>query len=346
MSKAKKIIIILSSVIALIAVAIITYGFWMLSKINHKTINKSSSALGISTSYDTNSKSKYDDIVNIALFGIDARGNEAARSDTIMILSVNRKENTVKVISLLRDSYVKIEGHGSTKLTHAYFYGGAPLAIKTINQNFNMNIKDYVTVNFDSCAKVIDAVGGVTIKISEAERLNANHNIQEYAKAWHVTPTYIKKSGEQVLNGMQAVGYARIRYVGNADYERTERQRRVMEQLFDKALKMSPLQYPKMLSTILPLVETSLTSSDILDIGSSVMKSGSAKFEQMRFPLNKDLVTNGTINGVTIKDGLINGVNYVFSDLNVTSQELYDYIFNDIDPTKPSTTSTSSGTNK
>lgn len=324
----KKILIIvvaIFSVILLAGIGSVIYIYWALGRTNHTTIDQTPEALGINSTFQApENKKEYDDIINIALFGIDARGGDKGRSDATMVLSINRKKNEVKVISLMRDSYVDVEGHGKTKLCHAYAYGGAPLAIKTINQDYNLNIKDYVTVTFDSLAKVIDAVGGVTINVSEDERENANISIQEYAGVYDKTPTLIEKSGEQLLNGMQAVGYARIRHVGNCDYERTERQRTVMEQLFNKALKMNPLEYPKLLNTILPMVETSLNSNDILGIGTSVMKSGSARFQQARFPLDEDIAKNGTIDGVS----------YVISDIKVTSEKLDRYIFEDIDPTQ------------
>ena len=194
------IIIILLLLLASIAIGLTAFTNWMSGKINHKDIDQTSAALGIGASYQDNS---YDYVENIALFGVDARGDEKGRSDAVMILSVDHKRNKVKIISLMRDSYVKVEGHDNTKLCHAYYYGGAPLAIKTINQNYNLNIKDYVTVNFDSLAQVIDAVGGVTINISEDERQDANNSIREYAEVYNKTPTYIEKSGEQVLDGMQ-----------------------------------------------------------------------------------------------------------------------------------------------
>ena len=108
---------------------------------------------------------KYDGIRNIAVFGVDRRGGNAnTRSDVIMIVTLDNQHKKVKATSLLRDSYVSVEGYGKTKLTHAYSYGGPELAIKTINSNFNMNIRDFVTVDFDSMAKIVDAVGEMCIR--------------------------------------------------------------------------------------------------------------------------------------------------------------------------------------
>ena len=240
-----------------------------------------------------------------------------------MILTVDRKNNKMKATSLLRDSYVTIQGRKSKeKLAHAYAYGGPELAIQTINQNFGLNVRDYVTVDFDSMAKVVDAMGGVTIDVQANEIKSTNESIKEYCKYYKETPTYVKKAGVQTLNGMQACGYSRVRYAGNGDdRQRTDRQRRVIEQVFNKALAMNPLEYPSMAAKVVPLMETSLSTSKILGLGTAVLKSGSAKFDQMRFPMNMDLMPE-TINGVSV----------ITFDETATKQKLHDFLFEDITP--------------
>lgn len=116
------------------------------------------------------------DIFNVALFGLDTRDENSfsGRSDTIIIVSVDRKNNVVKLSSILRDSYVAIEGHKNQKITHAYAFGGAELAIKTLNQNFSMNITDYATINFYKLGQAIDLLGGIDIEVTEAERVHLN----------------------------------------------------------------------------------------------------------------------------------------------------------------------------
>src|SRR5699024_8489086 len=148
------------------------------------------------------------DIFNVALFGVDTRDEDSfsGRSDTIIIASVDKKNNVVKLTSILRDSYVAIEGHKNQKITHAYMYGGAELAIKTINQNFGMNITDYVTVNFAKVAEAIDVLGGVDLEITERERVEVNNIGDDEDPDF----PYIEESGMVHLNGKQAVVYARI----------------------------------------------------------------------------------------------------------------------------------------
>ncbi len=160
-----------------------------------------------------------------------------------MIATVDKRHNKIKLASVMRDSYVPIDGYGKNKLNSAYFYGGPELAIKTLNQTFGLDISDYVTVNFSEMAAIVDAVGGVEIDISEAERKDANHNMIEQAAMDGSQVDTIQKAGLQTLSGMQAVGYARIRHVGNADFERTQRQRNVMQAIFKKGKEISPILF-------------------------------------------------------------------------------------------------------
>ena len=116
-----------------------------------------------------------DEVINIAVFGVDSRSDEVAgRSDAMMIVSVDMKHGKIKAVSLMRDSLVDIPGYGKYKLNGAYARGGVQLAIKTINRNFKMNITDYVSLNFNQLAGIVDALGGVEVEITEAERRNAN----------------------------------------------------------------------------------------------------------------------------------------------------------------------------
>lgn len=307
--------------LVLVVAGTLGYAVWLNSQIQRNTITKDDSALGIDDKFQDK---KYDDITNIALFGVDRRGNTVGRSDAIMVLTIDRKRNKMKATSLLRDSYVMISGRSSSeKLAHAYAYGGPELAIQTINQNFGLNIRDYITVDFDSMAKIVDAVGGVTIDVKANEIASANESIREYCAVYEIaSPTYIRQAGVQTLNGMQACGYSRVRYAGNGDdRQRTDRQRRVIEQVFEQVKSISPLQYPALASKLVPLIETSLSTTDILGLGTSVMKSGTASFDQMRFPMNVDLIPKR-----------IDGADVLTFDLTVTQQKIHDFLFDDIKP--------------
>lgn len=174
------------------------------------------------------------DIFNVALFGVDTRDEDSfsGRSDTIIIASVDKKNNVVKLTSILRDSYVAIEGHKNQKITHAYAFGGAELAIKTINQNFGMNITDYATINFYKLADAIDILGGIDIEVTEAERKHLNDIGDDENPDFN----YLDEAGTVHLNGEQAVVYARLRKI-DSDVARSNRQRKVIEALIVQAKK-------------------------------------------------------------------------------------------------------------
>ena len=188
---------------------------------------------------------------NIALFGVDNQnGGYSGRSDNIIILSLNEETNEVKMSSIYRDTYVKVDGHGYTKINHAYAYGGAELAMNTINKNLDLNIKEFVTVNFKVVEDVVDAVGGITIKVTAAEATQIPG---------------ISGAGTYTLKGNQALEYARIRKI-DSDFQRTERMRTVLEAVFNKVKKMSITKLNKIVDKILPTVKTNIKMGEITEM--------------------------------------------------------------------------------
>ena len=175
---------------------------------------------------------------NIALFGVDSRANDLrknTRSDSIIVASINNKTHDVKLVSIYRDTYVKIHDHGCTKVNHAYAYGGPDLAVNTLNKNFDLNIKDFVTVNFSALTNVIDELGGVELTIKKEELKWVNAYGHDVAKINGQKYTKIKHPGKQTVTGVQATGYCRVRYTKGGDFTRAERQRTVLQAIFAKA---------------------------------------------------------------------------------------------------------------
>ena len=210
---------------------------------------------------------------NIALFGIDSRDSSLGkgnRSDCIIIASINNETKEVKLISVYRDTYVNIEGYGLDKITHAYSYGEAPLAIKTLNENFDLNITEFATVNFDAVAEAINALGGVVIDVEPEEVQYINSYINETSSVTGLTTERITSSGTQTLDGVQAVAYARIRYTEGGDYKRTERMRTVVEAMIEKFKTKSISEMNQIIDQILPEVYTNITASDIFALIPSV----------------------------------------------------------------------------
>lgn len=275
---------------------------------------------GTTTNYKSDNS-----ILNIALFGIDIgrEKTDPPHSDSIIIATIDKKHNKLKLTSIMRDTYVNVSGHGKTKITEAYTYGGPLLAIKTLNENFGLDIKNYVTVNFFSLEKVIDVLGGVEITIKEYEIAQINEWIIEAAKIEGKSAQTISQPGTYRLSGLQAVAYSRIRKVGDGDFERTERQRRVLTQLFNELKSKGLYKYPTIASEVFPLIETSLTKSDIINAGAFIVGSGISNIEQQRFPLDG-----------YCKGEMINSIWYLVlkPNLSVTSKQLRDYIYDDIKP--------------
>ena len=234
-------------------------------------------------------------ITNIALFGLDSRSKVTdnkdkaltGRSDSIIILSVNTNNNTIKMTSILRDSWVPVDGKGMQKINAAYAYGGAQLAIKTINKNYGLDITDYVSVSLHQLWKVIDFMGGIDIQITEAERKELNY----LANSEGFGVNKLEKSGYVHLDGGQAMTYARIRHT-DGDNIRAMRQQKVLSCLLEKAKNMSATEYPALLKSILAHVETSLDYSEIISF--APLLSGSLTLNSKNIP-GDEVVAKGGI---------------------------------------------------
>lgn len=307
-------------------------GFYLVNtfgKIKTHKIDNSDNAVGV----DEEFKKKLgevdgsEDIINIALLGIDKQEkDDPGRSDSTMIVSIDKKDKKIKMISVMRDSYVKIDGHGRDKLNHAHAYGGPQLTIKTLNQNFGLNIKHFVSVDFGNMADIVNALGGIDINIkadelSEKNPYNINFYIREISGIKKVkNPPTVTKTGMQHLNGIQAVAYSRIRSTGDGDFDRTERQREVLTQLFNKIKSAGVLKLPGIANKLMEYVSTSMDSGQILALGTDVLKSG-LNIEQERFP------QDGYCQGK-----MINGTWYLQYDETATKNQIFDYIFKDVKP--------------
>ena len=202
---------------------------------------------------------------NIAIFGVDSRADtyDDTRSDCIIIASLNEKTKDVKLISVYRDSYLNIDGHGLDKVTHAFAFGGAELAINTLNKNLDLDIKEFVAVNFGAVVDIINEVGGVEITIENEELKYINSYIDGIDKQEGTKTAHINTAGKQTLNGVQALAYSRIRYTSGGDYKRTERMRDVLTATFNKAKKLSVTQLNHALDTLLPEVSTNINPKEI-----------------------------------------------------------------------------------
>lgn len=191
------------------------------------------------------------DYRNIAIFGLDSRDNSFSnsRSDCIIIVSINKKTNDVKLTSVYRDTYVDIEGYGLDKITHAYAYGGPELAINTLNKNLDLNITEFVTVNFDTVETIVDSIGGITLTITDSEASQIGFS----------------SGGTYTLDGKEALAYSRIRKI-DSDYQRTERMRTVLEAVFNKVKNQELSEISNFVDIVLPHISTNMSTNSIISL--------------------------------------------------------------------------------
>lgn len=227
---------------------------------------------------------------NIALFGVDARDGElgkGTRSDSIIIASINLDTQEIKLISVFRDTYLNLGNDSYNKCNAAYANGGPEQAISMLNMNLDLNITDYVTIGFGGLIDSVDALGGIEMEVTEAEISHLNNYQLSMSKELGVDYIPIEKSGKQLLNGMQATAYCRIRYTKGDDFRRAERQRDVLTAMMDKAKGASVSSLTDMVNAILPEVETSLGVNEIISVlgslaGYNVVASDGFPFEDNR----------------------------------------------------------------
>ncbi|MDF2586431.1 MAG: hypothetical protein K0S41_272 [Anaerocolumna sp.] len=253
---------------------------------------------------------------NIAIFGVDSRDNaleKSTHSDTIVIASINRKTKDIKLVSVYRDTYVDIPDKGFNKINAAYFKGGYALALNTLNTNFDLNIKEYVTVNFNAVCKVIDLLGGITLDITDEELKYVNGYTKELNKINGTNVGKLKSAGTQVVNGTHATAYARIRYTAGGDFKRAERQRIVIEKIFEAAKKTDLLTINSIVNEIFPQIATNLDSIDMLSLAKDILSYNIT--DESGFPFEKQA-------------DYYKKVSYVFPiDLSANVTKLHEFLF-------------------
>lgn len=279
-----------------------------------------------------------DDYINIALFGLDSRNQslDSTNSDTIMIVSIDKDSKAVKLVSIYRDSYQKIYGTSTTsqtynKINSAYARGSAAGAINTLNMNFDLDIEDYVAVNFNGLATVIDLLGGVDVTITESEREYINGYLTETRKITGLNASDIYQTGYVHLNGLQATAYCRIRYTSvtlpdgttyNNDFGRTARQRLVLTQLIEKAKNIGLSEVMALCDEVFKeendIFKTSMTYDEIMDLIPIVLDFSLDSTCGYPFTCDENVTINGLSNVV------VAGHSY-----NVT--KLHQYLFGDYD---------------
>ena len=253
-------------------------------------------------------KDRIDSVHNIALFGVDAEQGSVGRSDAMIILSIDKEYGKIKMTSLARDSLVPIEGHGEEKLTHAWAYGHAKLALKTINQAFGMNITDYVYINFDEFQDVIDYIGGVEVHVNSLELKTLNYTPDEDKK--------VPGTGMQRLNGRQALLYSRIR--SDSDTNRTARQREVLIAMYEQVRRQPITKLPETMKRVMRLCHTNLDSVAMLNIAKWALLNAPT-IESLSMPNDQLKPWNGILDNAR---GWVR-----IYDLDAAKKVLYNFIY-------------------
>ncbi len=260
---------------------------------------------------------------NIALFGVDVSENhnlgKGARTDTIMILSLNEDTGDARLASVYRDTYLNVGNDSYNKANSAYSKGGPEQALNMLNMNLDLNITDYVTIDFRALTDTINALGGIEIDVQEEEIVHLNNyqiGTQEVTGGEIVEVT---KPGLQTLNGLQATSYCRIRYTAGDDFKRTERQRDVLKKVAEKAKKSDIGTINQIINDVFPKISTSFTNTEMLGYAANFMNYNLV--DTVGFPVAKETGTIGK-----------KGSCVVPTDLKENVMVLHGFLFS-IDPT-------------
>lgn len=267
----------------------------------------------------TNVTEKPEGVLNFLVCGIEAIGGGRGRTDCMVLVTINVKSNTIKLTSFMRDTYVEIPGYSNNKLNAAYSQGGAPLLADTLKLNFNVDIDGYVTVDFEKFEKLIDMMGGVDIQLTqgEASYLNRTNYISN-------PNNRNLKVGLNHMNGNQALGYSRVRYVRTAngladDFGRNYRQRVVINSIFNKFKSKSVTDLMALVPKVASLITTNLSETAMLDYATTVvgMDLKNIELESFKVPIE------GYYKGAKINKMSVIQI----TDLFTTKQKLFEYLY-------------------
>lgn len=284
--KSKKVLITLGVVLSLILL-VVGAGVWVINSVLDYGLDQMITTHQVdkedlAVSDEQLQREEQTKVTNIVVFGIDRNDNGTdGRSDAMKILSLDRKNNIAKITSIQRDMLIYIPGEiqDFDKLNHAYEYGGANLAMQTINYNFDLDLSRYITLNYEAIETIIDSIGGIDIYVGENE-------VPHIAEVDH--------SGWQTLTGAQAVGFMRVRY-SDSDYGRMARQTEVITAAFSKVATLGYNELLNLLNNCLPYVETNLSKKEIIQLGLDVLKVDIKNIEEYQIPKNASEEVNQSV---------------------------------------------------
>ncbi len=288
------------------------YAYSTLISFNYDDLSGDTSSDISSNSSENYSESNINDsmVLNVLLLGTDTRSTtDNGRSDTIMLASLDLRHKKIKLTSLMRDIWVTIPKHQKDRLNAAYSYGGPKLAIETIQQNFGVAIDRYASVDFESFAKIVDHLGGIDMELTSQE--------VAYLNTHSGSPNKLRGSGVKHLDGLQALNHARNRDSLGSDYDRTQRQRNVIETILNKMKEANLSQITKIISDVAPMITTNFKPSEITKLATNSLTYLNFEVEQFRLPTN-DNVKNATIDQKMV---------LVINDMEKAKKDLSKFIY-------------------
>ena len=271
---------------------------------------------------------------NIALFGVDSREGDldsGTNSDTIMVCSINNKSGEIKLVSVYRDTYLDVKDGHYSKANSAYAGGGPERAINMLNKNLDLDITDFVTVDFNAVIKAVDLLGGIDIDLTDEEVKWLNAYLIETSQVTGVSYENVAASGTQHLSGIQAMAYCRIRYTEGWDYKRTERQRLVLEKIFEGAKSQGVTTLASMIGTMMPYIKTSLSNTEIIALAADIGKYTIA--DTQGFPYDQvaaDVDAGDCVVPVNLAANVKQLHEYLFGDTDYTVSDTVQQISNQI----------------
>lgn len=274
---------------------------------------------------------------NFVIYGVDSREGKLtkdAHSDTIVICSINRKDKSAKLVSVYRDTYLDNTNGEYRKATECYFFGGPERSINMLNKNLDLDLQDYIAVDFNAVIKAVDLIGGVDINVTEDELPYINGYQTENSQVTGAQITPVESAGYQHLNGIQALAYCRIRYTAGNDFKRTERQRDVLTQIFEKAREQGKTQMLKVVDTLMPYISTSFSNAEIVSL---VSEMGDVTItDQTGFPFEQqaaDIAAGDCVVPVNLANNVSQLHAFLFGQTDYTPsqtvQEISQQIMND-----------------
>ena len=269
----KKVLLVVLEVICVIILLAILYVWSFIGKIDFNPFDRENA--GINSDLSMESIMQQEGYTNIAIFGLDNRsgGNyDSGNSDVIMIASINNKTKDVKLVSVFRDTYLKVGDEAYNKANYAFARGGAEQAVQMLNTNLDLTITEYVCVDWVALIETIDALGGIEIELTDAEVKYINKYVKDMHKEIESDLDLMEGSGKQTLSGVQATAYARIRYTAGSDFKRASRQRIVLEAMLNKAKQSDVGTLLDICNLVFDDISTSLELTEIIGLATDVAK--------------------------------------------------------------------------